>query len=71
MSQADPVEPTYEQARAELVEVVATLEAGGTTLEESIRLWERAEALADVCERLLAGARERLAAADGAGQEQE
>ncbi|MGI8986621.1 MAG: exodeoxyribonuclease VII small subunit [Nocardioidaceae bacterium] len=52
----------YEQARDELVEVVRRLETGGTTLEESLALWERGEHLAQVCERWLAGARERLAA---------
>ena len=52
----------YEQARDELVEVVRRLETGGTTLEESLALWERGEQLAQVCERRLAGARARLAA---------
>jgi exodeoxyribonuclease VII small subunit len=50
----------YEQARDELVEVVRRLEAGGASLEESLRLWERGEALADRCETWLAGARARL-----------
>ncbi|HEY6798167.1 MAG TPA: exodeoxyribonuclease VII small subunit [Kineosporiaceae bacterium] len=53
----------YEQARDELVEVVRRLEAGGASLEESLRLWERGEALADRCESWLAGARARLDAA--------
>lgn len=51
---------TYEQAREQLVEVVQRLETGGATLEESLSLWERGEALADVCQRWLDGARERL-----------
>ncbi|MEU8545295.1 exodeoxyribonuclease VII small subunit [Streptomyces sp. NPDC048717] len=50
----------YEQARDELVEVVRRLEAGGTTLEESLALWERGEELAKVCRRRLEGARARL-----------
>lgn len=50
----------YEQARDELVEVVRRLEAGGTTLEEALALWERGEQLADVCDRHLTGARRRL-----------
>jgi len=54
---------TYEQARDELVEVVRQLEAGGTTLEESLRLWERGEELAKVCQAWLDGARARLEAA--------
>lgn len=50
----------YEEARDELTEVVRQLEAGGLSLEESLALWERGEALATVCERHLAGARERV-----------
>ncbi|MFD9909449.1 exodeoxyribonuclease VII small subunit [Streptomyces sp. NPDC059063] len=53
----------YEQARDELIEVVRRLEAGGTTLEESLALWERGEELAAVCRRWLDGARARLDAA--------
>ena len=54
---------SYEEARGELVEVVQRLEAGGVSLEESIQLWERGEALAAACERLLEGARRRLSTA--------
>lgn len=50
----------YEQARDELVDVVRRLEAGGSTLEESLALWERGEELAKVCRRWLEGARARL-----------
>lgn len=50
----------YEQARDELVEVVRRLEAGSASLEDSLRLWERGEALADRCEQWLVGARARL-----------
>jgi exodeoxyribonuclease VII small subunit len=53
-------EPTYETARAELREIVAKLESGGQTLEESLALWERGEELADICQRWLDGAGERL-----------
>jgi exodeoxyribonuclease VII small subunit len=53
----------YEQARDELIEVVRRLETGGTTLEESLALWERGEELAKVCRRWLDGARARLDAA--------
>ncbi|MFD8288235.1 exodeoxyribonuclease VII small subunit [Streptomyces lavendulae] len=67
----------YEQARDELVEVVRRLEAGGTSLEESLALWERGEELAQVCRHWLEGARARLdsalaareAAGDGDGRE--
>ncbi|MEW1694534.1 exodeoxyribonuclease VII small subunit [Streptomyces sp. NPDC093249] len=50
----------YEEARDELIEVVRRLEAGGTSLEESLALWERGEELAKVCRRRLEGARARL-----------
>jgi exodeoxyribonuclease VII small subunit len=53
----------YERARAELADVVARLEAGGLSLEESLALWERGERLADVCQAWLDGARQRLDAA--------
>ncbi|MFF0449371.1 exodeoxyribonuclease VII small subunit [Streptomyces sp. NPDC004609] len=57
----------YEQARDELIEVVRRLEAGGTTLEESLALWERGEELAKVCRHWLEGARARLDAALAGG----
>ena len=53
----------YEQARDELMEVVRRLESGGSTLEESLALWERGEELARICRQWLDGARERLDAA--------
>jgi exodeoxyribonuclease VII small subunit len=52
--------PSYEEAREELVDVVRRLEAGGTTLEESLALWERGERLATICQEWLDGARKRL-----------
>jgi exodeoxyribonuclease VII small subunit len=57
-----PTALSYEQARDELIEVVRQLETGGTTLEESLRLWERGEELATNCQDWLDGARARLAA---------
>ncbi len=59
-------ELSYEQAREELVAVVSRLEAGGATLEESLALWERGEALAARCQEWLDGARARLDAARSA-----
>ena len=56
---------SYEQARDELVAVVARLEAGGASLEESLVLWERGEALAARCQEWLDGARLRLEPARG------
>jgi exodeoxyribonuclease VII small subunit len=64
----DP-ELSYEAARAELATVVEKLESGGGTLEESLALWERGEALAAICQRWLDGARARLDAARSAATE--
>ena len=60
---AEQRELSYEDARDELAEVVRRLEAGGTTLEESLTLWERGEQLATTCQQWLDGARARLDAA--------
>ena len=57
--------PSYEEARDELVEIVAKLEVGDSTLEESLSLWERGEHLAAVCQGWLDGAQERLDAVKG------
>jgi exodeoxyribonuclease VII small subunit len=57
---------SYEQARTELAGVVERLEAGGSSLEDSLALWERGEKLADVCQRWLDGARARIDAARAA-----
>jgi exodeoxyribonuclease VII small subunit len=54
---------SFEQARDELVRVVAELEQGAPTLEQSLALWERGEALAERCEEWLLGAKRRLDAA--------
>lgn len=54
---------SFEQARDELVRVVNELEQGSSTLEESLALWERGEALAKRCEEWLIGAKARLDAA--------
>ena len=59
----DPAGLSYEQARDELIRVVAELEQGSSSLEESLALWERGEALAQRCEEWLVGARARLDAA--------
>ncbi len=54
---------SYEEARNELVNVVSELEQGSPTLEQTLALWERGEALATRCEEWLIGAKERLNAA--------
>ena len=73
---ADPA-ASYEHARDELAAVVARLESGGLSLDESLTLWERGEHLAALCTRFLDGARERVeqalrsGAADAGGDESE
>lgn len=65
-----PVETlSFEAARDELVRVVAELEQGAPTLEQSLALWERGEALAARCEEWLLGAKRRLDAARAAASE--
>lgn len=59
----------YEQARDELIAVVGRLEQGGTSLDESLALWERGEQLAAICQQWLDGAKARLAAATSKGQD--
>ena len=51
---------SYEDARDELAEVVEALESGSETLEESLKLWERGEELAKICQEWLDGARKKL-----------
>lgn len=53
---------SYEAARDELAQVVASLEAGSASLEESLKLWERGEALAAICQEWLDGAKAKLEA---------
>ena len=57
---SDAQNMSYEQARDELVTGVRTLEGGNLPLEESLRLWQRGEELADRCQAWLDGARETL-----------
>jgi exodeoxyribonuclease VII small subunit len=59
MSEPKP-ELSYEQARAELRDIVQALESGGQPLEESLALWQRGEELAAICQQWLQGARSRL-----------
>lgn len=63
---SDISELDYEQARDELIQTVAKLEAGAVSLEESMELWQRGEQLAEHCKNLLAGAQQQLDASIGA-----
>jgi exodeoxyribonuclease VII small subunit len=51
---------SYEEARDELQGVVTQLEQQNVSLEASMALWERGEALAKHCEEFLVGARKKL-----------
>ncbi|CAB4367148.1 MAG: exodeoxyribonuclease VII small subunit [Actinobacteria bacterium] len=52
--------PSYEAARDELAQIVESLEDGSATLEESLKLWERGEELAKICQEWLDGAKKLI-----------
>ena len=54
---------SYEESREELAEIVESLEDGSATLEESLKLWERGEELAKICQEWLDGAKKKIDAA--------
>ena len=62
----DVADLSYEQARDELISIVAELESGQLGLEESMRLWRRGEVLAAHCSTWLDGAEAALTGADDA-----
>ena len=57
---ADIAKLPFEQALAELEGIVKALEQGNVPLEESIKLYERGEALKQQCDRLLKAAEARV-----------
>jgi len=59
---------TYEQARDQLISIVAQLEGGQIGLEESMTLWQRGETLATHCNTWLDGAEARLNSGPATGQ---
>lgn len=70
MSDTPVAEMTFEQAMAELEDVVRKLESGDVALETSITLYERGAALKTHCEKKLQEAEEKVAkiTLDGAGE---
>ena len=56
----DITDLSYEQARDELISIVAQLEGGQIGLERSMALWQRGEALATHCNTWLDGAEAKL-----------
>ena len=59
---------SYEAARDELAEVVESLEDGSATLEQSLKLWERGEELAKICQEWLDGAKRKIDASKKAAE---
>lgn len=53
-------EPSFESAERELEGIVERLEAGATTLDEAIALWERGEELYRLCLTKLDAAQGRV-----------
>ncbi len=51
---------SYERARDELIAIVARIEGGEASLEESMTLWERGEQLAAHCQAKLDQAQAQL-----------
>ena len=51
---------SYEDARDQVAEIVSKLEGGQATLEDSLALWDKGEALAKVCQDWLDGAKAKL-----------
>lgn len=70
---ADPpiADLSYEEAKEQLVAIVATLESGSASLEESMRLWERGEQLAAHCTQWLDNAQAAVAGSGDAGADDE
>jgi exodeoxyribonuclease VII small subunit len=53
-------EPTFEQAQAELEQIVEKLERGQVPLDEAIALWERGEQLHAFCRAKLDAAQGKV-----------
>ncbi len=70
MDDTSVAEMSFEQAMAELEQVVSQLERGEVALEDSIKLYERGALLKKHCETKLKEAEEKVAAItfDGDGQ---
>ena len=69
MSDPIPVQDmTYEQARAELIEVVQGLETGSLTLAMALSQWERGQALVARCQEWLDQAKTSIEAYAPDGQ---
>ena len=56
----EPTERTFEQAQAELEQIVERLERGQAPLDEALALWERGEELYALCRAKLDAAQGRV-----------
>ncbi|HET8558816.1 MAG TPA: exodeoxyribonuclease VII small subunit [Gaiellaceae bacterium] len=56
----EQAEPSFEQAQAELEQIVERLEHGQAPLDEALKLWERGEELYAFCRRKLDAAEGRV-----------
>jgi exodeoxyribonuclease VII small subunit len=51
---------TYEEKIEQLRQIIAKIEDGSTSLDESMKLYEQGAALVKQCETLLTGAEEKI-----------
>jgi exodeoxyribonuclease VII small subunit len=68
MSSETPSELTFEQAYAQLEEIVAQLESGDLALDESVALYARGQTLARLCGEKLDAAELRIQQITGEGE---
>jgi exodeoxyribonuclease VII small subunit len=59
---------SFEDAYAQLEDIAAQLEAGDLSLDDSVALYERGQALARLCGKLLDAAELRIQQIDDAGE---
>ena len=57
---SEPQQRSFEQAQAELEQIVEQLERGQAPLDEALKLWERGEELYRFCRERLDGAEGRI-----------
>jgi exodeoxyribonuclease VII small subunit len=60
MSKPSKTEPSFESSLAELEKIVASMESGKLTLEESLAAHKRGLELAQYCQSVLARARQQV-----------
>ncbi len=55
-------ELSYEEARARLTAITEKLSSGNLGLEDTLKLWEEGEKLAEICQKILDQAQAKLEA---------